>query len=372
MGAAERPWPQNLPIGAVRIWDNGVRWTDLQPTSSAWSESVLHKLDVIVDTARAHGAEPLLVLGMTPEWAAAPCRHVIAGTDWGVATCPPVRTGTDSAWAGYIRFLATRYKGRVHYFETWNEPNLLNGFNGTPRQLAALLHTAHSVLRSVDSRDRLVSPSIAITCCDPIPWLDNFLSQPGATDFDIFGIHLYPAPHQMPEWSLDDLARARQVLQQHGVHAPVWDTEVDVGRKIAHETYSGVVGAGLLARIYILAAVYDVRRTFWYAAQDHTWSGIQLEKSDYRTRTAAGVAYGVVRSWLVGSTVSCARPTTAVWSCNITRRTGAKELITWTTGPAVVLHLPAALRHAVSVTGAQSPVTNGSVRLTGQPVLLRS
>ena len=36
------PWP-NLPIGSVRLWDNDVRWADLQPSGPAWDPAALKR-----------------------------------------------------------------------------------------------------------------------------------------------------------------------------------------------------------------------------------------------------------------------------------------------------------------------------------------
>jgi hypothetical protein len=367
------PWPK-LPIGAIRLWDNDVRWADLQPSGPSWDPTALKRLDTLVNTSRAHGADPLLVLGMTPSWAARSCKHFVDGTEWGVATCSPAATGASSPWANYVRFLAKRYKGKVHAYETWNEPNLRNGWNDSPARLAALQATAKSVLRSVDPGIRLLSPSIAITCCDPVGWLDNYLGRSGGTSFDIVGIHLYPAPHQVPEWSMSMLAQVRTVLAKHGVHAPVWDTELNVGRKIANETYGGSLGAALLARALIIGTANGVSRNFWYAANDHVWSGIELETSNYRSLTPAGVAYGIVRGWLVGSRLTpCTTASTSgynVVQCGIVRADGSKGLIAWTTAGSVSLALPAGAKSIQPLAGAAHPAA-GEVQLTVQPQLVR-
>ena len=368
-----RPWPK-LPIGAVRLWDNDVRWADLQPSGQSWDPTALKRLDTLVNTARSHGADPLLVLGMTPTWAARSCQHVAQGTDWGVATCSPAATGMSSPWATYVRFLAKRYKGKVHAYETWNEPNLRNGWNDSPARLAQLQATARSVLRSVDPGIRLLSPSIAITCCDPVGWLDNYLGQPGGTSFDVVGIHLYPAPHQVPEWSMSMLAQVRAVLAKHGVHDPVWDTELNVGRKIANETYGGSLGAALLARALIIGTASGVSRSFWYAAYDHVWSGIELEGANYRTLTPAGSAYGTVRGWLVGSRVTpCTTASTSgydVVQCGVVRADGSKGLIAWTTAGSLSLSLPAGAKSIQPLAGAARPAS-GQIQLSVQPQLVR-
>src|SRR3954447_18034583 len=67
--------PYLVQFGSSRIWDMGVTWRELQPSRGTTNANVLARLDNIVATMRAHGAQPLLTLGMTPAWAAHKCNH---------------------------------------------------------------------------------------------------------------------------------------------------------------------------------------------------------------------------------------------------------------------------------------------------------
>ena len=57
-------WPQ-APVGAVRLWDSGVTWREIETIPGVFDFS---RLDAQVDTARANGADVLLVLGQTPRF----------------------------------------------------------------------------------------------------------------------------------------------------------------------------------------------------------------------------------------------------------------------------------------------------------------
>src|SRR3954451_23247609 len=303
-----------LAFGSARIWDMHVTWKDVQPTAGSSltgrGSAALQRLDAIVATFKSNHVEPLLTLGMTPDWAARKCTHVIRGIDWGLKTCATRDVTASGPWGRYVRALALRYRHSVRYFEFWNEPSLRNGWNDSLARLAQMQATAHRILRGLGFGQQLVAPSIAFTDGAPthgLRWLDAFLRLPGGTDFDIVGLHLYPGdpPARQgvgPEWVVDvALPAARAVLAAHGLSArPVWDTETNVGRVPAGITFSGTQAAGLVARTYVLAAENDIRRTFWYAADDRNFGGIWLENADLSLLSAAGVAYQTVRARMLG------------------------------------------------------------------------
>ena len=59
---------QRFGTGAIRLWDAGTMWRDIFPTQDVpnWT-----RLDSLVTQAHANGTEVTLVLGMTPQYAAA-------------------------------------------------------------------------------------------------------------------------------------------------------------------------------------------------------------------------------------------------------------------------------------------------------------
>ena len=59
-----------IPLGAGmhRLWDLGVGWTHVNPAAGTFDWSVL---DAEVAQVEESGSRPMLVLGLTPQWAAA-------------------------------------------------------------------------------------------------------------------------------------------------------------------------------------------------------------------------------------------------------------------------------------------------------------
>jgi len=355
--------PLLLGFGSARIWDMKVSWKDLQPTSGATNATALSRLDAIVTGMRNHGAQPMITLGMTPTWAADNCSHVSYGVNWGRKTCAPRATGATSPWGNYVRMLAKRYKGKVRYFEVWNEPSLRNGYNDSVAKLARMQGVAQSIVHHYGAK--LLSPGVPFTNGTPqygLNWINNFLSKPGGKHFDVLGLHLYPADAVAkagwgPEWSMVQLAAARTIMRRHGISRPVWDTETNAGGTLKHVTFTGARGAGQVAREYILATQNHVGRTFWYAADVRQVVGTWLMQSGFHSLAAPGLGFRALRNLLVGARpYGCSRTTVGAhkwhYTCRYHLANGRNMLAVWSTGRAFSYHGPRGTRRIESVTGS--------------------
>jgi len=335
--------------------------------------------------------DPLLTLGLTPAWAADTgpnCHHVVNGRDWGVQTCAPVASVPNwgDPWVQYVTKLAQRYQGKVHYFELWNEPNLHACYNDSVTTLAAMQQKAYDIFHSYG--EQLLSPGFPIDIYDGhggYRWMDSFLQQPGGKAFDVMNLHLYPSDSAVkggygPEWSINTaLAGARKVMSARGVNRPIWDTEHNVGRAPAKGTVQGdgYAGAQAVARTFILNEENHVARTFWYAADDRSWGGTWLEKSDYKTLSTAGMAYRTLHNLLVGkAALGCTRTTVGTnkwkYTCRFGTTTGHKTLLAiWTTGYNYTYHAPAGTKSYYTVSGAHHYASKGKAfTITHAPVYL--
>jgi hypothetical protein len=359
--------PLLVSFGSARIWGGDApTWAQLQPARGTTSAAALAQLDKLVARYRAAGAQPMITLGMTPAWATRHCRHWYSGVNWGIETCAPYSATTTGVWGKYVRMLASRYRGKVPYFELWNEPSLHNGYNGPIRTLAKMQASAQKILHEYG--EKLVSPAIPFTDGDGTPkhglsWLNTFLHQPGGKNFDIFGVHLYTSDAAAkagwgPEWAMSALSSARAVLRRNGVKGkPTWNTEANVGRVPANSAIGGGTrGAAMVARTFVLATEHGVARTFWYAADDRSWGGTWLESSNARYLTAAGRGYVTARNVLLGAHPrGCSATTvgTHKWHyfCRYRLHNGQGMIAVWSTGRAFHYHGPRGTKRVVWVTG---------------------
>lgn len=363
LAPTSHPWPK-LRFGSLRIWDDGVTWNVLQPSGpGAWDQAALARLDAIVNTALSHHVKPTLVLGQTPSWASTEPSQ--PGSYGPGAAAPPKSL---SYWTQYVSFLAKRYRGRIEAYEVWNEPCFANQWSGTVAQLVQLTSAARRAIKAADPQALVMSPSVPVENHQAPPYLRAYLPRV-AGQVDVVGVHLYPAPHHSPESVAPLVAETKAIMTSAGISAPIWNTEENLGSRYSHDAYTGKRAAALTARALLLESELGVQRTYWYAADDHTWGAVFLLASDNVTLTPAGVAQGVVAGWLVGAhPLGCTRPSSSAWSCGFTLSNGRRATAVWTTAHTTTTKVPAG---AVvrRIDGGSAPAS-GSVAVTTTPQLI--
>jgi hypothetical protein len=263
-----------LKAGMHRLWDMKTAWKDVNPDRDVFDWSVL---DMRVAQAEATGAQPMLVLGLTPEWAASDPN---AGDPrWGLGTASPPRNIEN--WKAYVQAVVNRYGSRIAAYEVWNEANLQTFWTGSYDQLAELTKTAYDIIKSKNSNalvlmasttTRLVSPAAKFTT--------GYLSALGAVGnpFDGYTIHTYPAG----DISFDGISAQRisdikawqtAVVKAVGpdsalLNRLVFDTEVNYGLAgpgtRPGTDFSDAQGATLLEQTYRDSAALGIDATFWY------------------------------------------------------------------------------------------------------------
>jgi hypothetical protein len=361
-----------VPFGTVRLWDSGTQWRDLQPTASTWDFS---RLDAQVAKLTAARKDIVLVLGVTPRWASK--RPNEAG-NYGPGTAAEpkdIRT-----WRAYVRKLAIRYKGKVNKWELYNEPNVKLFFSGQPKDMLAMSREAWTQLKTIDPRNTVVSPGVAIRTDNSPKWLDTYLALGGGRYSNVIAVHFYVRARQRPEDTIGYLATVRKIMAARGVSKqPLWNTESGYGRATddpkTNEIYSGSTAMAYVARTYVLMAAGNVARSYWYGWDQRGFTGLYLTENDQATASAAGKAYGVTYQWLVGSRISgCAHPLTGPlaggYSCSLTRGS-AQVRILWQPDRIRAIRIPAGYRSLQRLDGSKVAVRSGSVLNVGPlPVLI--
>jgi hypothetical protein len=142
----EFPW-YDIEVGGKGNFDdcrNG-------PCISAWD-----KYDQIVKLAQDYGLELLVRLSSPPDWSRA------EGAAGG-AFAPPDNV---SDFADYAAAVAAHYRGRVRYYQVWNEPNIFSEWGNhpvDPEAYTRLLCATYKSLKQVDPSIVVVSGVLAPT-----------------------------------------------------------------------------------------------------------------------------------------------------------------------------------------------------------------
>jgi hypothetical protein len=194
-----------------------LRWDVIQPAGPAdWKPANVP--DPAVAAELAAGREVIAVLIGAPAWASA--------------------QGGQSArdvpdmfhWEQFVRRMAQHYKGRIHHWIIWNEPDVWDvdhpgsTWAGTEEDYYRLLKTAYLAIKGVDpeqtvtlagmtyywdwahGRRRYLDRLLDIIAADPEAAANGYY-------FDAVLYHLYFNPYQ----TADVLAETQQTLKRHGI-----------------------------------------------------------------------------------------------------------------------------------------------------------
>lgn len=322
------PWP-TVKFGSWRLWDAYVAWPNLEPEKGQWKFTTLDKYVAMANLAKV---DVLLPLGLSPAWATA---RPGEASSYKPGNAAEPRNLED--WRNYVRTVATRYKGRVHAYEIWNEPNLKGFYSGSPETMVKMARIAYETLKAIDPDIIVVSPSVTGEGRHT-GWLDDYLAKGGGQYSDVIGYHFY-VPKSAPEAMLPVIRLVQQIVRKHGQgNKPLWNTET--GWRIANKTMTGRIGAAgadwrelydeqaaaYVARALILGWASSVSRFYWYAWDNHDMG--LIDASD-KSLKPAGAAFAKTREWMLGAIFSGCTGTDGLWVCELNEANGRKARLVW-------------------------------------------
>ncbi len=318
------PWPLAL-IGAYRTWDSGAVWSSMELSRGNYDWS---KLDSIVEYMQGKGVDLLFTFGRTPQWASSSPAQNCAG---GPGQCAPPSDFND--WATFVQAIASRYKGRIKYYELWNEPDAERFWTGTTVQLVQMAKLAYPIIKQADPAAQVLTP--APQGVNGYLWMEGYFAAGGQQYADTVAFHGYPGYDgqnraNAPETWIKILLNMNSALAYYNVHKPLWDTEFswEFNDRLADPTQQ----AAFVARMYVLHWLYGVDRAYWDMWDGSTgtlWMGQE---------TPAGTAYEVMTRWLAGASLdTCKHDDQGTWTCHLARANGLQSWILWNVnGPAEV------------------------------------
>jgi hypothetical protein len=375
-------------------------WIETQRGVFDWST-----FDKYAQAAAQHGVDLVLTFGWTPGWAVAPgtthC-HTPKGTTLELCSDPPANLND---WRDFISQVVRHYNGttapHIRFYELWNEANTSNYWTGDVPTLVSMAKVAYQAIKQYDTNTVVLTPSVVGPLTGPLPdnapqWTAQYLQQGGAQWADAGSFHGYlhaaSLPHAMPESQVCPVGltgcfgpidtyvqEMRTALDSNGMEGrDLYDTEGSWGDG---DFGADVTDAAWLARWYLIqAGLADTTRlksVHWFtwglgAGGQQAWGGI--ENPD-ESPTPAGVAYGWLTKWLVGSTFqgSCGDLGSGVWSCTLTRSNGRPAQVVWSVAQGGSTYTAASQYtqyqdlagklHAI-------PAGNHSLSLGAEPILL--
>jgi len=399
------PWP-NMAFGAQRFWDSYTAWAQINTAPGVFDWSTM---DTRVNASLANNVDILFDLARTPVWAQCASSNPKCGsgkTSWvcaynlpgegGLGQCfPPADlnvdgTGTNQHWIDWVTALASRYKGRIKYYEIWNEPTAPVMWQGTDPQLVRMTQDARCIvvgtgcsslsnytLKAIDPSAEITTPAyVTDTGINVSTAMASFLSAGGGQYVDVIAYHGYVQWPHWPEQAVSDAASLQNVLANaNQQQKPLFSTEGGFGAKAVVSDPDQE--AAWIARYVILMQSIGIARSYWYAWDAATtpfWSSTNGTE-------VGGTTYSEMTKWLVGATLSspCVAKGT-VWQCGYIRPGGYAAIAVWDTSQTCQggtcstssFLVPSGYTYSLDLAGVKTNITGSTVRIGIKPLLLEN
>jgi hypothetical protein len=397
-----------LKLGAhwLRRWQH-ISWRDVEPREGEYHWWVLDGLEEELLRLRAHGAEPLIVIQMTPEWA----QEVVP------YACGPIRYDKFGAFAAFMEELVMRYGSAtqygVRYWQLGNEldvaprevrPDSVYGCWGDEsdpyyhgEHYGRMLAEVYPRIKAVDPEAQVVMGGLLLEC-DPYTetigyecrserrgyFLEGVLRAGGGEHFDVIDVHSYAQlrldlpsrMHSYYGWSggrggtglPEKTGFVRKVLEQYGYgNKPVIAGELalkcDEPTPVCHE-----VAAAFVPRVYAEAYELDLLGGVYYALiSEFKYKGLLLP--DFTPRPAYW-AYRFMNSQLADAQyIGPVNGYEGVSGSAFDKGGGRRIEIIWSSdGTNQVLDSPAGFVGAYDKFGTEVALVNGQLSVGWSPL----
>jgi len=252
----------------------GARWTRLHDTSMVGKWALAEPqpgdykyFDEGINLTRRLGMQVLGMMDGAPRWASTRPREGY----WGIWHIPDAPGALDS-WERYCGRMAEHYRGRIDYWEVWNEPwgEWFLGAGGQPELYAELMARAHRALHKANPNATLLG--LDTTAGFEEKWAIPVLAKSGTGSFEALSFHeyndaLFGGPASIPAQRARVL---KALMEKYGQSKPLWNTEG--GLFGVGSWYSPVTGGMAPAAQGAYMVRYDVammgagvRKSFLYA-----------------------------------------------------------------------------------------------------------
>jgi hypothetical protein len=137
----------------VRIISTGVSWADFEPYGPR-PPGEFSVLDAFVSDVLHRKMKVRIQLTGFPDWARDPGQPDNEIAPW----LPPVAPNELARWKQFVGDVAHHFRGRVTYFEIWNEPNISSFFYPIPdpAEYADLLQASYTAIKAADPSARVI------------------------------------------------------------------------------------------------------------------------------------------------------------------------------------------------------------------------
>lgn len=262
--------PPTIPVKHWRLWDVGVTWKDINPEPGVWK---YERLDALVALAELHNVKDIcLVLGMTPRWAATDPQAPHAAPWLGPGTNSPPKD--LKAWEEYVIHTVNRYKGRIKFYQIWNEPQLADFWYpySDIDILGRMTRIAYSTIRRIDPAAKVVSAAVLPrSSSGGVRRGRKYLQTLKKYNWpiDIHAAHIYPEQDKTPKRFMGLVQQWKITLTLlRAPKKPLWITEMNYN--LHHGAIHNVSVGPYIRMTNKHADDLGVSRIYWYAFGHHS------------------------------------------------------------------------------------------------------
>lgn len=359
----------------IKVIRDGIDWRKMQPAKDQWR---FDSFDFFLEVFAKYGIELAPTYpGPLPQWATA--------ADWKPAK--PVNRGRPRPdygyWAEFVRTFVERYKGRIRFVETWNEPDLLSFANFTPEEYVRLMEIAYKETKKVDPGIQVQSGGFTTFRLDPSATSDpRFMEKSvrnGKDFYDIFAFHGH-GPFHRYVINLGNLAEMRTSL---GDTKPWWANETAIST-----VHAGEIGqAETLFRKFLYSWAHGAIGYNWYNLRNKGFDpknnehNFGLITKDFYPKPAYVTYNMLARYYREGEFIRSVDPGTGQHGYLFRGKSGDYLLANWNGDPAagdirpVIINGVTGKAFIIDLWGNETPVeiANGTLILpvTRRPSTLR-
>ena len=261
-------------MAGISFWRDELPWSSVEPAKGQYT--IAAAADAAVDYTLSIGLEPLFIL------------------DYGNSNYGSDVTTDEwlQGYLGYVEYMVTHFKGRIKYYEVWNEWNIgLGGMDKKYRDMAdvyaKLLIETYKVIKAIDPTITVIGGVVA---GGEEKWTENFLKCPGAIDaMDVFSYHEYP-DNDFTEF-VEQYEVVRALMAKYGrPDIPMWVTETGYPTHIGRNSFTEEEAAGNLVSLYTWAIANPdaLDQIFWYDLHN---DGVERENGEHN--------FGLLDNWNV-------------------------------------------------------------------------
>lgn len=176
---------------------NAFRWSRVEPTQGNFD---FKQCDIYADAMNRLGYDTMAVLGYPPAWASLPPDDEKRAKGKKFSDLPERwQPRSKEEWANYIYTTVSHFKGRIKYWEIYNEINFIfpysaQTFSGTKEEYYELLHIAYQEAKRADPDCVIVLSGFsaphkgAVDTDMPMEMIDDRFKD---GYFDIYNVHGY-------------------------------------------------------------------------------------------------------------------------------------------------------------------------------------